>query len=120
MQRWIVIDQMGQLKIQIKNLEIEYSALRDSLLNDIGPDAAGTYGAPKVYRGDSYQVKVHRATETKVNMRNLQLVVGEETFLKCIKPSITDIRRWVSDEDQRGILTEVPAKNPTVTVEPIG
>ena len=118
-QRWVAIDQMGALKVQIKNLEIEYSALRDSLLNDIGPDAAGAYGAPKMYRGDSYQVKIHRATETKVDMSKLY-ALGDDTFFKCVKPSITDIRRWVSDEDQKRILTEGPAKNPTVTVEPIG
>ena len=114
-----IIDRMGILKMEIKTMEAEYSALRETLLGQLGPDAAGPYGQPKVHRGDSYQVKIHRATETKVDIRKL-MALGEETFLKCVRPSITDIKRWVPDEEQKSILSEVPAKNPTVVVEPIG
>jgi len=114
------IDRMGELKFQIKKLENEYDELRKELLNQFGPGEFRGGEDPKLYRGDAYQVKIHRVRETEVDVGLMYSMTGLGDFLKCIKPDVTKIKAILDVATQNQVLTFIEARNPTVTVEPIG
>ena len=99
------IDKIGVLKSQIKVLEIEIEKLQLKLITNMKENNE------MEVLGKTYKGTLIPTTTLQVDGEALLQVIGQERFLKVVKPSVKEVRIELSSVELEACSVEVPGQD---------
>ena len=99
------IDKIGVLKSQIKVLEIEIEKSQSKLIANMKENNE------MEVTGKTYKGTLVPTTTLQVDTEALLQVIGQERFLKVVKPSVKEVRIELSSVELEACSVEVPGQD---------